>query len=349
MNNKGFALYFVIILIALVLFVGFGLYYFLTQRSSVIQNVDINPTLHQTKSGDVLKPENILCSTGVIVPVEKAYSSNSKEIIESLSKIRETLNIDLAAQIFAGDTTEKDWEFVLNSAEKYNFKLIIAFEDGANSPPKWNGTSFDLGIAGEFLKKYKDHPALYTVLVVDEPYHSRHNGEYTPERLRVLYSQLKNVAPNLPVFLQFSRQLSKFNDNGKLGQIFTDNMCDICGVSALEFRNYGEGRIFDTQTLIDNNTISRSLISQRDSEALIYVTAQTFGSIKQNGGYYMPTPEELSQMLDLLFSPKLQSSGEIDILAFQSWQSAFVEDKYQNNLSKDEFSLHRQIVHDICN
>jgi hypothetical protein len=219
-------------------------------------------------------------------------------------------------------------------------------------PPVWNGSGFDLGPGEEFLRTQKDHPALFAYLLIDEPYHQKHNWEITTERMQRLYQQAKSLAPNVPMQVGWSREIWR-SAQGDYGAdyAFEGKMCDICAVSTLEFRNYGPGNSFDRDTAVANHRTSRELILRENPEAEIWATVQVFGSVATTEGradgstYYMPSAAELQEMIDLLFSPELQAAGELDGVYWQQWASFRTQQEpSQYTLADPEFADLRAIV-----
>ena len=181
---------------------------------------------------------------------------------------------------------------------------------------------------------------------MDEPFHRKHGWRITAARLQLLYQQAKEIAPNVLVAVQFSREIQKAEEKKIDSRFaFKSGMCDICTISALEFRNYGEGNIFYRDVLISNHTISRAAIKSEDPDAEIWTTVQVFGSATGESSYYMPSGGELQQMEDLLLSSELQAAGELDGMIWQQWASFYeAQDATQYTLGDQEFEALRDIV-----
>jgi hypothetical protein len=246
---------------------------------------------------------------GLPVPADVAFEENASDIKHGLKRAKR-LGINVGGQYFLTDSRYRDWDAYLDVAEEQRLTVIAWFKD---SPPVWNGTRFELGKSGAFLRKMRDHPALHGFFLYDEPFEVM-----DAEQLRQLYSQGKRIAPDVPIVIGFSRQIWKAEAAGDESHAFSDGMCDICHISALEFRNYGDGDIFYRDVLIANHTVSRSVIRERDPDAEIWTSVQVFGGAGHST-YYMPSPEELQEMVDLLLSPELQAAGELDGMTWQNW------------------------------
>lgn len=280
------------------------------------------------------------------VPQDQTYARNADAIRQSFRELH-AHGITVVGQFFASDSVEADWQVFFDIAAEEGIGVIPAFEEA----PRWNGDHFDLGITGELLNAMHDHPALYAIAPVDEPFHARHNWEITATRLQQLYRQLKEIAPNTPVYVPFSREIWK-GEQGRYGSdyVFKSGMCDICVISTLEFRNFGDGNKFDSDTALQNHAVSRAVIRREDPDAQIWTTIQAFGSVgttegRNGSSYYMPDADEFQAMIDLLLSPELQNNGELDGIMWQQWQSRGTQqDQQQYTLADPQFAEHRTII-----
>ncbi|MBI3955669.1 hypothetical protein HY339_00270 [Candidatus Gottesmanbacteria bacterium] len=289
---------------------------------------------------------SIGCNTGNVVETRKATAAEAGGIAAGLKAIKDGTGVTTVAQAFPSSSTQKDWHVFFDAAENFDMKVIPFF--GLEAPPKWNGKSFDLGINETFLKTMKDHPALYAFFLIDEPFHAKHGWNVTTERLQLLYQQAKAIAPNVPMIVQYSREISKAENGGNTKYRFAAGQCDICKISALEFRNYGQGNVFDRDALIANHTVSRRVITRENPTAQLWSTVQVFGSAGGKSSYYMPTSSELQQMVDTLFSDQLQQEGKLDGVSWQAWIAFDTDDAKQLNLSKPQFGAHRTIARSTC-
>ncbi|MEW5988200.1 MAG: fibronectin type III domain-containing protein [Chloroflexota bacterium] len=263
----------------------------------------------------------IIYSTFFPVSTEVAAAGHEEEIRDALQAVQ-ALGINLVIQSFAEDSTEADWQAFLDVAAEEGLWVIPGFQD---APPVWNGTDFDLGVNEPFLQAMSDHPAVYAYWLIDEPFHEKHNWTITAERLQLLYQQARAVAPNLPMAVQFSREIMRGEQNPGDTYDFRDGMCDICVISALEFRDFGDGPQFYSDVLIENHTISRAVIRREAPQAQIWTTAQVFGDAHGNSSYYMPSPAEVQAMTDLLLSPELQAAGQLNGIVWQQWTSPHLQ------------------------
>lgn len=262
------------------------------------------------------------------VPLDMATAGNIEQIRTEFGRIKK-LRISIVAQIFSGESTEADWRAYLDAAQQENLLVVPGF---AESPPVWRGNDFDMGPSQVFLETMKDHPALYGFLLIDEPFHKKHNWDITADRLQLLYQEAKAIAPNVLIAVQFSREIQRAEQGRDPRFMFRSGMCDICIISALEFRNYGDGNRFYKDVLISNQSISRAVIKREAPEAQIWSTVQVFGSAQGKSSYYQPSVDELRDMVRVLLSPELQAAGALDGLLWQAW-SPFLEAQTTTQLS----------------
>ena len=279
------------------------------------------------------------------VPEDRANVGGVDEIRTAFRKLKE-LGISVVGQAFAAESTRDDWQAYLDVAAQENIKVAGWFRD---TPPVWTGSSFDLGVNRVFLEAMKDHPALYAFLLIDEPFHKKHGWEITVERLQLLYQQAKQIAPRVLMAVQFSREVEKAEARQDPRFAFKRGMCDVCIISTLEFRNYGEGNLFYRDVLLATHSVSRAVIRREDPEAKIWTTVQVFGSSTGDSSYYMPRADELQQMVDLLLSPELRAAGALDGMLWQQWASFYAaKNSEQYTLSDPEFEELRNIVRDTA-
>jgi len=279
------------------------------------------------------------------VPEEGATAGNVEEIRAQFRKLR-YLGVNVVVQSFPSESNETDWIAYLDAAMQEDLQVAGWFE---SQPPVWTGNSFDLGINEVFLRAVKDHPALYAIFLVDEPFHKKHGWEITAERLQLLYQQAKAIAPNVPVAVQFSREIQKAEEGRNPQYVFKSGMCDICNISSLEFRNYGEGNRFYSDVLIKNHLVSRAVVKREAPGAEIWTTVQVFGSATGGSTYYMSSADEVQQMVDLLLSPELQAAGELDGIIWQSWASFHEsQEAMQYTLGDPECEAQRNTVRETA-
>ena len=281
----------------------------------------------------------------IAVPEDRANAANVDQIRAELKRLKE-LGLNIVVQSFQVGSTEADWKAFFDIAAEEGLGVIPAFR---TEPPVWTGSGFDLGSGPQLLAAMKDHPALYAYFLVDEPFHEKHDWQITADRLQMLYQQFKAIAPRVPMMVQFSREIKLIEEKKKPQYEFRSGMCDICVISALEFRNYGEGDRFYSDELVSNHIVSRAVIKRENPGAQIWSTIQVFGTATGKSTYYMPSAQELGQMTDVLFSPELQEAGELDGVIWQLWASPRTDqDSGQLSLADPEADAQRQKIKEIA-
>lgn len=301
------------------------------------------PTPTRTKSP--ILPA-ILFAASMAVPIDNATAANREAARVEIKRLK-ALGINSVIQLFAPQTTLYDWQTFLDVAAQEEIAIIAGFAD---APPVWNGTQFDLGMNEAFLKALQKHPALYAYLIVDDPFGPKYGNVITTERLQLLYRQVKSVAPNTRVIVQFGRTISKAELERNPRSAFKTGMCDICVIGATEFRNLGDGNKFRRDDLILNHTLARAVIKRENPKAQIWTMLQTFGAVARSGNaesstYYMPSADELRQLLDTLGLLDTQTKVKSDGYVWQQWAPDLqARDAALNTLWDSDFGAQRDRV-----
>lgn len=280
------------------------------------------------------------------VPAERAIIANSAGLRAELRQLK-TLGINIVEQSFTRGSTLYDWRAFLDVAAQEAIYVIPGLLD---APPTWNGTRFDLGQNEALLRGIQNHPALYAILILDDPFHPKFGGAFTTDRLQLLYQQIKQIAPNARVMIKFNRGILKAEQEKNPRVAFQAGLCDICAIGALEFRDYGDGKKFRRDDLLVNHNYSRALIKRQNPQAQLWTSVQVFGAPvrlanDESTTYYLPPPGELQQAIDLILSPDLQAKAKLDGIVWQQWSSDTVaREPIQFTLRDLEFAAQRDIV-----
>jgi hypothetical protein len=295
------------------------------------------------------------CTTGVAVPKEHARKGYEKEIRNGIQRIKHELGMTSIWQLFHNDASSEDWEAFFTIAKEEEVTVLVANTEADNGYQPSGCSRFDTNRCTfadspqeKFLTDVKKRPEIYdgvlsAFLLIDEPYE-----DINAQQVRWLYQDAKAIIPTVPLVVGWSRELWKFNDaeNGAYG--FSDGMCDICLISALEYR---QGQ-FDETTLRANQEVSRDIIRSADPEALILSSVQVFGSASDN--YTLPNTDILTQMLGIILAqdPDPATSlipESVDGLMWQSWQSPTISKAANQTtlLDPGQDSL-RQLVKQTC-
>jgi hypothetical protein len=280
------------------------------------------------------------------VPIDGATAAN-RDLARSEFKRLKMLGVNIVVQWFAPQTTLYDWQSYLDVAAHEDIAIIAGFAD---APPVWNGSQFDLGVNEAFLKALQKHPAFYAYLIVDDPFGPKYGGAITTERLQLLYRQSKSIAPNARVVVQFGRTISKAEQERNPRNAFKAGVCDICVIGATEFRNLGDGNKFRRDDLILNHTLARSVIKREDPKAQIWTLLQAFGAVArvsndESNTYYMPSADEIKQMVDTLGLLDSQIKVKSDGYIWQQWAPDLqARDAAMNTLWDSDFAAQRDRV-----
>lgn len=312
-------------------------------RVATATTVPPAPTPTRTKSP--ILPTIPFAAT-LAVPIDSATAANRQVARAELKRLK-TLGINIVIQLFSSQTTLYDWQTFLDVAAQEDIAIIAGFAD---APPVWNGTQFDLGVNEALLKALQKHPALYAYLILDDPFGPKYTGVMVSERLQLLYRQVKSVAPNVRVMVQFGRTISKAEQERNPRNAFKAGMCDICVIGATEFRNLGDGNKFRRDDLILNHTLARTVIKREDPKTQIWTLLQAFGAVARIGNdesstYYMPSADELKQMLDTLGLLDSQTKIKSDGYLWQQWAPDLqARDAALNTLWDPDFGAQRERV-----
>jgi len=280
------------------------------------------------------------------VPITLANAANINAVRAQFSTLK-SLGFNTVAQSFAGNTSAYDWLAYLQVAEQENLAVIAAFTE---TPLTWQDSHFELGIREAFLRVAQNQAAFYALVVAHDPFNPKHGGMFTTERLRVLYQQIKIVAPAARVLVLYQDSLGKPELTNNPNTIFKSGQCDVCVITGCAFRNTGDGNRFRRDTLLAQQRLARTVIKREDPRAQLWTTAQVLGATTrlpqdETSWYYMPAPDELQQMVDVLWSAELQQRGKLDGVIWAEWawdwQSRPI---IQGTLGSPEYGAQREWV-----
>ena len=250
---------------------------------------------------------------------------------------------------FDGSTTGPgDWLAVLDATQRHGLEAQVAFAESTEGNavmfrPTLELGQWQLGPLESFLTcpACAGHPALYGVMVVDEPWHHEKRPFYSTEDLLSLHAAIKSLAPegNDPrLILQFSRELwRQIVDSANLrGLSWEAGMAEVAQISALEFQD-GTYQF----ALLDNNHYwSRKIIHQATPDIPLWTSAQVFGArLGPHSGYWFPTGEDLRHLLDDLVDPRYQAEHRLAGIGFQKWDSDTVAGRPRQFTLGDAFLL----------
>lgn len=266
---------------------------------------------------EVIVPEGTFYY-GVVNAVSKERAKNVPEYLDEARGRMQAIKasgFDLLGQVFALDSVEADWIAMLDLMQEEGLRALpFILQD----PADWDGTRWNtLGLHEPFLEATKDHPAMLWFSIIDEPF----NVPITTVQLQTLYQQYKEIAPDMPIFGQYSKQIwvREEADDRFQGLVnYATGQCDVANIASLSFRNedtYPGDPQYRRQETIDNHTVSRRVINRETPGMPITTTVGVFGGTT----YYMPTVDELTALLDLIVSDALEAEGHLSGILFQTW------------------------------
>lgn len=275
-------------------------------------------------SKNTIQNKDFECVSGVAVPVEYANSQHAKEITTGIQEIKENLNCTIIWQLFSENASAQDYKTYFDIARSMGVKVFVANTTAGQFKPQPCKIDNNLQCEFEgtpmwnFINLYNSDKEVFNnvllgFLLIDEPYE-----DINAQQLRGLYSAAKKLAPDLPLVVGWSKELYRFKTDEKPELKFTDGMCDVCLISALDVR---DGVVQD-DTIKNNHIVSRSIIKKADPEAKIYGSVPLFGNEDSRAGYSMPEYSQLEQVLNILLEDKeVQAAGNLDGILIQSWEA----------------------------
>jgi hypothetical protein len=277
-----------------------------------------------------------LYSVALPIPLEWLNAAHSDDLSQALMRIQQELpQVTLVHLMFDIDRVRPhDVTRVLDTAYARGYQAVIAFaqqsaEDkkfalyrpaiSKQLDPKLNPFVSDPTIAA--------HPALYALMLIDEPWHHKKRPFYTTEDLKTLYRQVKGAGPEsrrIKVMVQFSRELWKRLAKGRpKPQLYWDRgLCDLVQISALEFQ---DGQFLEDQ-LDQNHYWSRKIIHQKTPEIPLWTSVQTMGrEYGPSKGYWFPRErgghQDLTALLNAVTDSRYEAIHPLTGMMFQSWSS----------------------------
>src|SRR5574341_510429 len=292
-----------------------------------------------------------------LVPMERATPANAAEIRQSLDDLL-ALGVTRVYQEFSGSSTSADWTFFLDECQSRGMTLVIGLDDATQTPVWVPATqNFDLRLHATCLPATAGHPALFAYLIVDEPWHFRHDGgagggQFNTARLVILYGQGKALAPNTRLQLSWSAEIaqSELGSFPASQQYTRDLKYEVCMISALEYkRDSGGSCVLQVDELNQNHLVSRYVV-QRETPGVIFgSTIQTFGAASGGAGSFcMPSAPNLDDLFDRLMPAAFQKEKPLDFILCQLWKSRFeASESTQDTLADAAFGAQRTVVSDF--
>lgn len=226
-----------------------------------------------------------------------------------------SLGAQVIGQVFPHDGNPEAWLNNLDQAKKYNIKVIAwLYPQGW----EWNGKSWTIdNQARLFIETVVNHPSLFAVYALEEPYWSGCWGcGYSTYEQQLLYSQIKKIA-NVPIFSAVD-SMSFWTKNGEQ-TAFADGICDYCATWYYPFQKNEYKRVELIKQLRSDLKVAR----QRAPNSKIVWFMQSFA--QNASGLRMPNSDEMVDLACLVYE-----SG-FDGAMWYVWKFNSLYDDYLSN------------------
>ena len=295
-------------------------------QSSTASTVPENPTIDPIDVGSsVTATIEIITSTveTEIVPQEvaspKPVFAMQYVPIDDL-KVVKTLGTNVVLQNFRDFEEPEDWLVYLDAAHSYEIQVIAWYWE-----PGWVlDEETEEWIIDEkavlFLETVRDHPALFAIYMVHEPYC---NGcvecGYTTAQLQALYQQIKAIA-DVPLYAALGGLADWATESDE--KVFADGVCDYCDLWYYPFRDGGVYNIEKTISVIEKEI---GFAREMAPNSKIIWAMQAFEQGPPVNDVRMWTEDEIRHLAALVY--------EADIYGI-SWYTWQFGDLYSDFLSK---------------
>jgi len=229
------------------------------------------------------------------------------------------MGINMVLHAFDYDGTPQEWLEYLDVAQQHNIRVV-----GRLWPEGW---SFDRDAnawrvderARLFLTTIKEHPALFAVYALHEPYWNGCDGcGYTTAQQQMLYQTVKAIA-DIPIYSEID-SMSYWSKQGEDTK-FADGICDYCQTLYYPFRSSGA---YEYDKLVESITADLAVARALGPNSRIVWTMQGFA---QGAPYFlrMPTSEEMVDLATLVYSYDIAGAW---------WYPWEFDDEYSDTLSE---------------
>ena len=211
-------------------------------------------------------------------------------IRNSLEYLR-SLGVDVVVQDFSSELVdsgrEQDWLIFLDEAQRLNIKVVAWLWPSHH----WEGGRFNFYYAQKFLEVVKDHPALLAYYGLHEPL-----PKFNDDQLRYFYQQIKNLAPQVPIYHDMS-DIAWFEGRLEYGSHrFSDGICDICAIWHYPFKWAGSQPIFEQEQVLEMVAANVELVRARDPNAQLWFLGQAYEFTGMGYKLRMPTGDEMREL-----------------------------------------------------
>jgi hypothetical protein len=259
----------------------------------------------------------------IIQPIATADEGRSPEIIHQALQDIKALGANAVYQVFPLELTLAEWESYLDAARQEGLSVLAA--------PGWiskNPDPTDLSPILEILNVVADHPALYGLTYLHEPWEM-----FTTQQIQAMYQEIKASYPSVRLAVVWSGEIARFN-RGK--RQFTDGLCDICIINMKAFQVNATKSEEDG---LERMRISAGVIQTKDPDAELWSSVQIWappGGGKR--GFRVPEPAEMMSLFCTI-----KQSYPLRGFMWAAWK---IDKQNQGTLASPELTDQRQAVRD---
>ena len=212
--------------------------------------------------------------------------------------IAESMNINVILIDFDHDGSPQEWTAALDTAQAHNLQ-VIAWQWTPGW--QWNGTNWTIDSQAElFLETVENHPALFAVYSLHEPYWNECFGcGYTTTQQQMLYTQIKAIA-DVPIYSSIGEiaYYAQYAEDNNVDTLFADGICDYCDTFYYPFK---DGDVYERDEVIDYLNAELAIASEHAPNSKIIWVMQVFAQ-KQGYNLRMPTADEIEDLAEIAYA-----------------------------------------------
>lgn len=210
--------------------------------------------------------------------------------------LMQQMGINMVLQAFDYEGTPEEWRAYLDAAHRYDIRVVAQlWPEGWRFDTKAQTWQIDER-ARFFLNAIKDHPALFAIYALHEPYWNGCDGcGYTTAQQQALYRDLKAIAA-VPIYSEVD-SMAFWTAQGE-ATAFADGICDYCQTLYYPFKLMG---IYERDQLATQIAADMEVARARAPNSRIIWTMQGFA---QGAPYFlrMPSADEMHDMATIVYA-----------------------------------------------
>jgi hypothetical protein len=191
------------------------------------------------------------------------------------------------------DGTPASWLAFLDAAQAEGISVIAwLWPQGWG----WDGRTWQIDSqARVFVQTVANHPALFAVYVLHEPYWNEcESCGYTTATQQALYRAIKSIA-NVPLYSEING-IAYWTAQGE-ATAFADGICDYCQSSYYPFK---VGGVYERDELIAHITADLAVVRERAPHSKLVWTMPAFDYPPDN--LRVPTADEMQDLASIVYS-----------------------------------------------